>query len=249
MHNAQLLTVSFTHLMLNKKAQAFLKLCYCSFKTDSLHINSLLFSQTSSQIQIRQVQVNDVKMKTDSSTQTSRRANALFSGEEKVIWRLRTRVSESSPRNPSDGFNSPVSQLNKKVPLKVPVVTQSPSLISPRRGVDPIINRRIIGAPKKPSPMPNNPGGVVSFNSNYPLPQRPNADVIKDCPNSLNEGDNGASINIDLSSACGGSSEKPTALSKVVAIATAVPTHHRSNDSKVKGSNGFSEEVSMLTAG
>jgi len=190
-------------------------------------------------------------MKTDSSTQTNRRSNNLLSGEEKVIWRLRTRVAEASPRAPNDGYTSPVSQTSnkgQKVPLKVPVVTQSPSLISPRKGMDPLTNRRILTVPKKASNSGNG-GIVVAVNSNYaPKPQRPNGDVLNP-PNPIIEGDNGSSINIDLGSACGGTADKSTALSKVVAIATAVPTHVRTNDNKVKGSNGFSEEFSMLTAG
>ena len=191
-------------------------------------------------------------MKTDSSTQTSRRSNHLLSGEEKVIWRLRTRVADTSPRAQIDGYTSPVSQNSnkgQKVPLKVPVVTQSPSLISPRKGMDPLANRRILTVPKKIPSNSGNSGVVVAVNSNYaPKPHRPDGDPLNP-PNPANEGETGSSINIDLGSACGGSADKPTALSKVVAIATAVPTHVRSNESKVKGSSGFSEEFGMLTAG
>ena len=227
----------------------FIRISTSSFVDETKYVYVL---QPSSQIQIRQVQVNNVKMKTDSSTQTSRRPNNLLSGEEKVIWRLRTRVAETSPRASNDGYTSPVSQFStkvQKVPLKVPLVTQSPSLISPKKGLDPALNRRNLNVSKKNSSYSGNGGMVVAVNSNFPSkPQRPNGDVFNP-QNTQLEADNGGPISIDLGSACGGTTDKPTALSKVVAIATAVPTHARSNEHKVKGSSGFTEEFSMLTAG
>ena len=163
-----------------------------------------------------------------------------------MIWRLRSRVSENYPRAGGDGYSSPVSQFgNKKVPLKVPVVTQSPSLISPRKGIDPLTNRRVMLPSKKNSLSTNSSGGAgMTVNSNYPTKSpRLNAEG-KEPPFPQLEGDTDTTVGLEH-----GFTEKTTALSKVVAIATAVPTHVRSNDGKAKSSNEFNEEPTMLTAG
>lgn len=189
--------------------------------------------------------MNNVKLKSDSSTQTLRRSNPSLTGEEKVIWRLRSRICDPSLRFPSDGFSTPVSQINskkQKVPIKV--VTQSPGLISPRRPPDSLVNRSRVVPVHKKTLINNNNSACLGATINPSKSQK----IFIDPPTSSSEGESGSSINVDLTS-CVSSSEKRSALSKVVAIATAVPTHVRPSEGKVKGSNGFNEEPTLLTAG
>nr|XP_026693357.1 uncharacterized protein LOC100186709 isoform X1 [Ciona intestinalis] len=73
------------------------------------------------------------KIVSDSSTQTNRRLNHF--AEEKVIWRLRSRVNDVR----KNGALSPTSQVGvrpNKIALKVPVVTQSPGFGAPRRPLE-----------------------------------------------------------------------------------------------------------------
>ncbi|CAK8697990.1 uncharacterized protein LOC143449276 [Clavelina lepadiformis] len=172
----------------------------------------------------------------DSFTQTTR-SKISYGGEEKVIWRLRSRVTENSQKVVSDGSVSPTSQRDasksQKVTLKVPVVTQSPGIVSPRRLVEPI--KRNANVHKKSS-LPaagksktrNNNGDVKEFSN-----------ISQDTSEETSSG-----MEHITSTA-----EKPSALSKVVAVATAAPTHSRSqNESKPKLSSSF-EEPHLLTAG
>ena len=213
-------------------------------KLDSIHAAATLLFQPSNQVQIKHVELNNVKLKTDSSTQTTHRSNAPLTSEEKVIWRLRSRICDSSLRSSSDGGSTTLSQItvrNQKVPIKV--VTQSPGLISPKRVPDPLLNRRVVPVPRKNLINSNNPACA-----SVPLSPTKSFRLPADLPSSLNEKESRSSVNVDLART-GMPNDKPTALSKVVAIATSVPTRARSNENKVKESNGFGEEPTLLTAG
>uniref|UniRef100_H2ZJA5 Uncharacterized protein n=1 Tax=Ciona savignyi TaxID=51511 RepID=H2ZJA5_CIOSA len=171
-------------------------------------------------VRMHQSDPGRIQSHSDSSTQTSRRLN--HSAEEKVIWRLRTRVHDVRT-NSSPSPTSQVVAKPKKVALKVPVVTQSPGFGSQRRPLEttsPRFNQ------KRP------PGPAYSSTSLTNLSEK--------CESSRREVEPSAQP-----------PESHNALSKVVAVATAAPTHIRPTilDTKSNSSSQFPDDHNLLTAG
>jgi len=176
------------------------------------------------------------KLLMDSATQTNTRPRVALGGEEKVIWRLRSRASEvAASRTPPEGSQSPSfhtysQQKGQKVVMRVPVVVHSPGLVSPRKVVDSTPFR--VPQNTKKANMAHNPSNRSPRDS-------------KDVSTSRSAGSDDATTN-DVTA--------NTALAKVVAIAKAAPTRpHKTNlaggDVKQGPRNSIEEDLHLMAAG